>query len=83
MTDRKRYITPGVMNLSGFGVLGSGFLGICSGGSNPTTYTCANGDRPEQTSMACRPTGHSPDLGGCKAGGNVANACTHGSMHVG
>jgi hypothetical protein len=83
MSNRKPYIKPQAMNLSGLGVVGTEFLGICAGGSNPTTYTCANGDRPQQTSMACQPTGFTPDIGGCKAGGNVANVCSIGSMHVG
>lgn len=83
MSDRKPYVKPQAMNLSGLGVVGTEFLGICASGNTPTTSTCTDGVNPYQTSMACQPTGYTPDIGGCKAGSNVANVCAYGSMHVG
>lgn len=82
MINKKQYVKPKALNISGLGVLGYEPLGICATGHDPTTSNCANGETPEQP-HSCNPTGFTPLVGGCQAGGNVANVCGIGSLHTG
>lgn len=79
MKRTKLYSTPFARDLTGFGVVGMGVLGLCWTGSSPTTEECASGDNPEQNPEACSPNGLAPEQGACRDGGNVAHGCSVGS----
>ncbi len=80
MTERKVYLKPLAVNLSGFGVIGQEPLGTCANGTNPTVAYCVSGDGVLQSSESCSPTGMNPTAGFCSTGGNVENNCTWGSI---
>lgn len=83
MVNRKQYIKPQVLNLSGFGVVGQEPLGWCSTGHEPSVANCFNGTDVTQSEFACSPTGFGPEFGDCNPnGGNVMNICTTGSLHT-
>jgi hypothetical protein len=86
MGNRKKYTTPTVMNLSGFGVLGSGFLGgnstlgMCMPGSSPSSSYCTNGHTTSQAETECSPVGLAPQYGECASGTNASQGCMAGSF---
>ena len=79
MNDRKQYIKPLALNLSGFGVVGQEPLGTCANGTSPTAATCGGGDFVTQDPL-CSPTGISPTLGRCSPGGAPDNDCISGTI---
>ena len=81
MTNKKQYLRPRALNISGLGVLGYEPLGVCATGHDPTTVTCSYGEDPAQNPAACNPAGYSPNSGDCVGGGQVANICGIGSLH--
>jgi hypothetical protein len=82
MNERKQYIKPHALNLSGFGVVGQEPLGICANGTMPTVANCPGGEQVEQNPDFCSPNGVFPSSGDCTpSGGNVINACLTGSLH--
>ncbi len=81
MGDRRLYVTPEVVNISGFGVVGYEFLGFCSAGDTPTTNVCQNGNQVTQDPTACAPNGILPQYGRCITGSTVVTGCVSGSSH--
>jgi len=77
---KKQYLKPVVLNLSGLSAIGYGSKGMCWGGSEPTTETCANGPDVTQE-KTCTPNGVAPDYGNCNEGGHVAVDCSIGSIN--
>lgn len=87
MKGKKAYTKPMVMNLSGLGVVGSGFLsgnevlGICLDGSQPySSGSCITGSSPDTS--ACNPRGiQAHYASNCTPSGSlVAHGCEYGSI---
>lgn len=86
MNGKKAYVKPTVINLSGFGITGSGFLGgnevlgICLDGSQPySSGSCTTGSSPDTS--ACNPRGIQAGYSSvCSEGAFVAHGCEYGSI---
>ncbi len=79
MINKRQYVKPIALNLSGLAVIGYEPLGTCQNGYDPTTAFCTGGDAVDQRPTACNPNGLSPEIGGCSVGGNVSSSCNSGA----
>ncbi len=89
MTNKKQYVKPRALDLSGLAVIGFNEIGIgdpsplgsCQVGSNPTSDTCSpSGSSPTQDPAHCAPTGFLAQVGGCDTGTSAYANCGTGSI---
>lgn len=80
MIERKQYIKPLALNLSGFGVAGQIPLGMCVDDSSPASYTCSDGGALSSDPLSCNPNGNFPQVGNCNIGSSVIYGCSAGSL---